>query len=148
VSSSLGADLEESAAVGLHGKAVQPEELLGIDHAPHENPAAAFEATLREEAERFLGADFLPAHSSLAGEVLSASAAEGLEVAEWRNVYAEFLRVRKQCNQDIESLNFERFKAKLEASKSNLLAKHHCATVRFLVQIKDGKAAIKAIPVH
>jgi len=139
---------EEPIAVGLHGKAVQPEELLGVDHAPHENPAAVFEATLRAEAERFLGADFLPEHSSLAGEALSASAAEGPEIAEWRNVFAEFLRVRKQCNQDTESLNFERFKAKLEVSKNNLLAKHHCKTVRFLVQIKDGKAAIKAIPVR
>jgi len=134
---------EESVAVGLHGKAVHPEELLGVDYAPHENPAAVFEATLREEAERFLGADFLPEHSSLAG----ASAVEGPEVAEWRNVFAEFLRVRKQCQQDTESLTFERFKTKLEASKQNLLAKHRCRTVRFLVQIKEGKAAIKAIPV-
>jgi hypothetical protein len=139
---------EEPSALGLHGKAVQPDELLGIDHAPHENPAAVFEATLREEAERFFGADFLPEHSSLSGEVLSTSAVEGPEAAEWRNVFSEFLRVRKQCNQDIESLNFERFKAKLEVSKNNLLAKHHCKTVRFLVQIKDGKAAIKAIPVR
>ena len=139
---------EEPLALGLHGKVVQPEELLGIDYAPHENPAAVFEATLREEAERFLGADFLPEHSPLSGEALSASAVEGPEMAEWRNVFAEFLRVRKQCNQDIESLSFERFKTKLEASKNNLLSKHHCKTVRFLVQIKDGKAAIKAIPVR
>jgi len=139
---------EEPVAVGLHGKAVQPEELLGVDYAPHENPAAVFEATLREEAERFLGADFLPEPSSLAGEVLSTSAVEGPEVAEWRNVFAEFLHVRKQCNQETESLNFERFKTKLEASKNSLLAKHQCKTVRFLVQIKDGKAAIKAIPVR
>ncbi|MCL2011680.1 MAG: hypothetical protein FWG75_02675 [Cystobacterineae bacterium] len=137
----------EPFSLGLSGKAVQPEEVLGEDYAPHENPAALFEATLREEAERFLGADFLPEHSPLSGEALAASAKEP-EEAEWRNVFAEFLRVRKQCNQDTEGLSFERFKTKLEASKNNLLSKHQCKAVRFLVQIKDGKAALKAIPVR
>ncbi|MCL2178809.1 MAG: hypothetical protein FWC28_05235 [Proteobacteria bacterium] len=136
------------AAVGLRGKAVQPEEVLGEDHAPNENSAAMFEASLREEAERFLGADFLPEPLALSGERLSVSSVEGPEVTEWRSVYAEFLRVRRQCQQDTEGLDFERFKTKLEASKSNILSKHQCKTVRFLVQIKDGKAAIKAIPVR
>ncbi|MCL2626416.1 MAG: hypothetical protein FWD46_06345 [Cystobacterineae bacterium] len=137
---------EAPMALGLRGKAVQPEEVLGEDHAPFENPAAVFEATLREEAERFLGADFLSEPSSLAGE--GVSLVEGPEMSEWRNVFVEFLRVRKQCNQETDNMDFERFKAKLEASKSSVLSKHPCKAVRFLVQIKDGKAAIKAIPVR
>jgi len=69
------------------------------------------------------------------------------ELAEWRNVYEEFLTVKKQCGEPTASLTFEKFKGTLQRNKDALVSRHNCTRVRFTVYVKDGKAALKASPV-
>jgi hypothetical protein len=69
------------------------------------------------------------------------------ELAEWRNVYEEFLSVKKQCGEPTASLTFEKFKGTLQRNKDALVSRHNCSRVRFTVYVKDGKAALKASPV-
>jgi hypothetical protein len=69
------------------------------------------------------------------------------ELAEWKGVYEEFLKVKKQCNEPTESLTFDKFKGTLERNKAALVSRHNCAGVKFTVYVKDGKAALRAAPV-
>ncbi|HEY0706354.1 MAG TPA: MXAN_5187 family protein [Polyangia bacterium] len=65
-----------------------------------------------------------------------------------REVYDEYLRTRERCGEPLGSLTEERFRAKLDANRQQLVMKYGCRSARFSVYVKDGKAAIKATPVR
>jgi hypothetical protein len=65
----------------------------------------------------------------------------------YRQVYKEFLSVKRQCGENVANLTFERFADKLNRNRETLVARYSCKAVRFQVYIKDGKAALKATPV-
>jgi hypothetical protein len=65
-----------------------------------------------------------------------------------REVYDEYLRTRERCGEALGSLTEERFRAKLDANRQQLVVKYGCRSARFSVYVKDGKAAIKATPVR
>jgi hypothetical protein len=70
------------------------------------------------------------------------------EEAHIREIFAEYLAARRQCGEPTASLTLDKFRAKLDANREQLIAKYGCRTARFSVYIKDGKAAIKATPVR
>jgi hypothetical protein len=61
-------------------------------------------------------------------------------------VYNEFLEARKSCGESVADLTYERFSAKLDRTRTAVMAKHSCSDVRFQVYVKNGKAALKAVP--
>jgi hypothetical protein len=65
-----------------------------------------------------------------------------------REVFADYVNTRRQTGEPTASLTLEKFRAKLEANRQQLIAKYSCRTARFSVYVKDGKAAIKATPVR
>jgi len=69
------------------------------------------------------------------------------ELAEWKQVYEEFIKTKKQCGEATEGLTFDRFKGTLERNKAALVSKHNCSGVKFTVYVKDSKAALRASPV-
>lgn len=77
--------------------------------------------------------------------------ADGLDEADithFRNVYEQFLELRRQCGEQTKDIAFERFLGKLKKNRAKLIDKYNCKTVRFQVYEKDGKAALKATPVR
>lgn len=73
---------------------------------------------------------------------------EDAEEGHFRAIFDEFLDLKRQCGENVDNLTFERFAAKLTKNRDALIAKHGCASVRFQVYEKDGKAALKASPVR
>jgi hypothetical protein len=65
-----------------------------------------------------------------------------------RGVFEEYRITRQRCGESTATLSLEKFQAKLEANRQQLIAKYGCRTARFSVYVKDGKAAIKATPVR
>lgn len=65
----------------------------------------------------------------------------------WREIYADFLSIKKQCGESITNLTFERFAAKLQKNQDELIQRFQCKGVKFQVYIKEGKAALKATPI-
>jgi hypothetical protein len=70
------------------------------------------------------------------------------EEAHIREVFADYVSARRETGESTSSLTLEKFRAKLEANRQQLITKYSCRTARFSVYIKDGKAAIKATPVR
>ena len=67
---------------------------------------------------------------------------------ERREVFAQFVRTRTECNEPADDLTYEKFLGKLQKNKQQLVQKYGCRTVRFQVYVKEGKAALKAVPVR
>jgi hypothetical protein len=81
-------------------------------------------------------------------DVLDQAKAEaGGELAAWKAVYEEFIRVKKQCNEPTDGLTFEKFQLTLKKNRDALIERHKCKRVKFTVYVKDGRASLKATPV-
>ena len=65
----------------------------------------------------------------------------------FRQVFEQFVQVKKSCGEQIAGLTFPKFSEKLVKNRDDLIAKTGCKEVRFTVYVKDGKAALKATPV-
>jgi len=65
----------------------------------------------------------------------------------FKQVYDQFLAVKKSCNEPTAGLTYQKFAEKLVRNRDDLIAKTGCREVRFTVYVKDGKAALKATPV-
>ncbi len=63
-------------------------------------------------------------------------------------VFREFLATRAKCGEPAEGLPYDKFAQKLLRNQEQLVAKYACKSVRFQVYVKEGKAALKAIPVR
>jgi hypothetical protein len=86
--------------------------------------------------------------SEIAADDLVEEEEEDPEEMHFREVYDEFLRTRETCGEATSDLTFERFSAKLRKSRDAVVSKHDCSSVRFQVYVKNGKAALKAIPIR
>lgn len=65
----------------------------------------------------------------------------------FKQVYEQFLAVKKSCGEPTAGLTYGKFSEKLVKNRDDLKAKTGCREVRFTVYVKDGKAALKATPV-
>ncbi|NUP07915.1 MAG: hypothetical protein HOW73_17860 [Polyangiaceae bacterium] len=92
-------------------------------------------------------AEVAPASQPVSAPTGTAPPSPTEELADWKVVYEEFLKTKKQCGESVDGLTFERFKGTLERNKAALLSRHNCSGVKFTVYVKDGKAALRASPV-
>jgi len=67
--------------------------------------------------------------------------------AYFKQVFDQFVSVKKSCNENTAGLTYAKFAEKLVKNRDDLKSKTGCREVRFTVYVKDGKAALKATPV-
>jgi len=79
---------------------------------------------------------------------LTASVPKDEEAAHFHQVFEEYLALRAKCGESTTSVPADKFFAKLQSNRDQLIAKYGCRSARFSVYVKDGKAAIKATPVR
>jgi hypothetical protein len=65
----------------------------------------------------------------------------------FREVFQQYLSVRKDCGESVDGLSFEKFETTLNKTRDQVLQKHPAKDVRFTVYVKEGKAALKAAPI-
>ena len=70
------------------------------------------------------------------------------EAADWKHVFEEFVRPKKECGEPTDGLQFEKFKNTLRKNRDQLLQRHGCKSVKFSVYVKEGKAALESQPVR
>jgi hypothetical protein len=72
------------------------------------------------------------------------------EAMHFREVYAEYLTLRRECGENSDGLSFDKFQNTLVKTRDQVLSKHPAKGVRFTVYKKEGKAgptaALKAAP--
>ena len=70
------------------------------------------------------------------------------DLAHFARVFEEYVTLRQKCGESIVGLSVEKFTAKLQSNRQQIVAKHNCRTAQFTVYVKDGKAALRAVPVR
>ncbi|MBW2277278.1 MAG: hypothetical protein JRF63_07290 [Deltaproteobacteria bacterium] len=65
----------------------------------------------------------------------------------FRQIYQQFVDLKKKLGEPVDQLEFERFEVTLRKNRDTLMARYGCTQVRFQVYEKDGKASLKATPV-
>ena len=86
-----------------------------------------------------------PAPIPLQGSNDNADSAD--QANHFREVYQQYLSVRKDCGESTDGLSYEKFELTLNKTRDQVLQKHPAKDVRFTVYVKEGKAALKAAPV-
>jgi hypothetical protein len=69
-----------------------------------------------------------------------------LSEAKLRAVFDAYVDAKKRCGEDISKVSFESVASKLRKQIPTLMEKHKVTSVEFKVVIKDGKAALRAVP--
>jgi hypothetical protein len=83
-------------------------------------------------------------------ELIAAATDETTEAQEerhFREVFDEYVKIRKQCGEPTAGLTFEKFVETLRKNRDTIVSQHGAKTVRFAVYVKAGKAALKATPI-
>lgn len=70
------------------------------------------------------------------------------DLAHFARVFEDYVTLRQKCGESIVGLSVEKFTAKLQSNRQQIMAKHNCRTAQFTVYEKDGKAALRAVPVR
>jgi hypothetical protein len=123
------------AAQSAPPRPAPPEE---AGHLPGDEPtriqpiSAALLEKLREHDEQ------------VAASAQAPSEADDPDEAHYKDTFEKFVAIRAQTGEGASNVSYEKFAAKLRKNREDLLAKHSARGVRFMVYIKDGKAAIKA----
>lgn len=84
----------------------------------------------------------------LLAQVAPKNDVDAADEAHYKEVYEKFVQTRIECGEDTSDLSYERFVAKLLKNRQQIVEKHKAKSVRFQVYVKDGKAALRALPVR
>ncbi|MDP2344685.1 MAG: MXAN_5187 C-terminal domain-containing protein [Deltaproteobacteria bacterium] len=84
----------------------------------------------------------------LLAQVAPKNDVDASDEAHYKEVYEKFVQSRIECGEDTSDLSYERFVAKLLKNRQQIVEKHKAKSVRFQVYVKDGKAALRALPVR
>jgi len=91
-----------------------------------------------------MAADVGPQNSG-GSKQLERSASDTAYEVHFKEVFDEFVITRGQCGESGE-LAFPKFAKRLMQTREAVIQKNGCNDVRFVVYVKNGKAALKAIP--
>ena len=81
-------------------------------------------------------------------ELLNEVQAGAEEERHFRQVFNQFVTTQKQCGGTTSGLTYDKFARKLRATRDDLKKRHEATSVRFTVYVKDGRAALRASPLH
>lgn len=84
----------------------------------------------------------------LLAQVAPKNDVDSADAAHYKEVYEKFVQTRIECGEDTSDLSYDRFVAKLLKNRQQIIEKHKAKSVRFQVYAKDGKAALRALPVR
>ncbi len=118
-----------------------PESLLAAS-AP---PPAARPAPAHLDDNRTVVAQ-VP--QELLAQVSPKNDVDAADEAHYKEVYEKFVQTRIECGEDTSDLSYDRFVAKLLKNRQQIVEKHKAKSVRFQVYAKEGKAALRALPVR
>jgi hypothetical protein len=135
----------EASSTPFFGFAAEPESPTGSMAKPA--PAAPSPPVPPARPQAAPPPPRPPVASPAASAPLTNGGAASGEDAHWREVYEQYIATRRQCGEPVDNLTFEKFGVTLRKTRDQLAEKHGATAVRFSVQIKEGKAALKAQPV-
>jgi hypothetical protein len=72
--------------------------------------------------------------------------AAGGDEARMRALYDAYIAAKRQCNEDVSRLSYDVVARSVAKQVPEVMARFKARSVDFRVEVKDGKAILKAIP--
>jgi hypothetical protein len=119
-------------------RAAKPAEAAPVPAAPAQRPAAAGAAQRPAAAAA--------AQRPAARAAPPAPAPGGMRDAEMRALYDAYVTAKKRCNEDVSRLTFDAVAKSVSKQIPELMTRYKAKSVEFKVEVKGGKAVLKAIP--
>ncbi len=66
--------------------------------------------------------------------------------AQLRALYDAYVEAKRRCNEDVSKLSYDTLARSVSKQVPELIAKYKARSVEFKVEVKDGRAVLKAIP--
>ena len=63
-----------------------------------------------------------------------------------RALYTAYVAAKKSCNEDVSRLSYDAVAKTVSKQIPELMTRFKAKSVEFKVEVKDGKAVLKAIP--
>ncbi len=106
-------------------------------------------STVASSAEALLSSPSAPSLPSQAATAppLAKRTSNDPDEAHFEETYMRFMESRVRQGESEEGITYDKFRAKLAASREKIIAKHQCKTVKFEIYVKEDKTAIRAMPV-
>jgi len=70
----------------------------------------------------------------------------GTSEPELRALYSAYVDAKKRCNEDVTKLSYDALAKSVQKQVPELMAKFKARSIEFRIEVKDGKAVLKAIP--
>ncbi|ABS24236.1 MXAN_5187 C-terminal domain-containing protein [Anaeromyxobacter sp. Fw109-5] len=112
-----------------------------------------FKARLHARADEGRGqaADAAPAASAEAKPSATPAprptpAPGGVDEAKLRALFDDYVAAKRRCNEDVSRLTYEAVARSVAKQVPDLMARFQAKSVDFRVEVKDGRAVLKAIP--
>jgi hypothetical protein len=70
----------------------------------------------------------------------------GVNAAQMRTLYDAYIAAKKSCNEDVSRLTYDAVAKSVSKQIPELMTRYKARTVEFKVEVKGGKAVLKAIP--
>ena len=121
-----------------------PESLLAASAAPLPAAPSAAPQSLLDDNRTVVA----QVPQELLAQVSPKNDVDAADAAHYKEVYEKFVQTRIECGEDTSDLSYDRFVAKLLKNRQQIVEKHKAKSVRFQVYAKDGKAALRALPVR
>ena len=132
----------EASAAGTGEAAAQPGPgAAGTAPAAKGGPAAA-----AGEPAAVRPAEARPPAPAAAATLAGAAAGGAAGDAQLRALYDSFVAAKRSCNEDVSRLTYEAVAKSVAKQVPELMARYKAKSVDFRVEVKDGKAVLKAIP--
>ena len=108
---------------------------------PTARPSAAAPAPVRPAVAAAARPPAPPAPSARPSPV----AAPGVD-AQTRALYEAYVAARKSCNQDLAGITPDAIARTIAKQTPEIMKAHKARSVEFKVEVKDGRAILKAVP--
>ena len=74
------------------------------------------------------------------------AAIAGTSEPELRALYSAYVDAKKRCKEDVSKLSYDALAKSVQKQVPELMAKFKARSIEFRIEVKDGKAVLKAIP--
>ena len=87
-----------------------------------------------------------PAPRAAAAAPARPAAFTGTSEPELRALYSAYVDAKKRCSEDVSKLSYDSLARSVQKQVPELMAKFKARAIEFRIEVKDGKAVLKAIP--
>jgi hypothetical protein len=117
-----------------------------LHRKPEETPAQGTAAPAASPAGAPAKAPVSPAARPAAAAPAGPASFSGTSEPDLRALYSAYVDAKKRCKEDVSKLSYDSLAKSVQKQVPELMARFKARSIEFRIEVKDGKAVLKAVP--